>query len=198
MQEANRRGAVMQALIALAVTSGALSDATAQVFKCTDAEGRTVFADRPCANGTQVRSTANMVGEASDRPDHIRAAIAEKRPAVGMRRAELLRALGAPVRQAVSQVGTSTVETLSFRLPNSLYAVTLSNGEVTAVSGQAAPQFRESLAPNNSGAAGSLGGCGSAKRIRELEMEISKPENRNSRAVQASLQRQLRYERECR
>jgi len=196
MSAAMQMRVVMQtlALFALAGQGAAI----AQVFKCTDADGRTVFADRPCANGAQVSSKANSVGESSDRPEHIRAAIAEKRPAVGMRRAELLRALGPPLRQIVSQVGTSTIETLTFRLPNVRYAVTLSNGEVSSVSAEDAPGLTTAPRPAGGSAAGSLGGCGSPTRSRELEAEIRKAEARNNRALQSDLQRLLRYERECR
>ena len=184
----------------VAVCGWLSAPAAAQVYRCVQADGRVAFQDAPCAGGTGQQMptrSPNAVGPAADRPEHIRAGIAARRPVPGMTEPELTRALGAPLRRTSTLAGATVVEVLTFRAEHAFYGVTLTNGVVTSVSETAAP----APPPAGQGAPGYAApgrSCPTPRDIRNLEVEISKIENRDKPRVLAELHRQLARARDCR
>lgn len=181
--------------MALALSSGAAH----AVNKCTDAStGKVTYSDGPCASseGSQ-RMTglgANVLGAAAERPDHVRAAIAAKRPAVGMTLAELERAIGRPDKVNVAQYGAEFKDQLIYYTDTRTLYVYTTNGVVTAIQNTDGGRPMAHAAPVYSAPARQ---CPSAREIRDIEFEISKIENRGRPQVLAELHRQLGSARAC-
>lgn len=187
------RAAVVAALCAAAVGQ------SHAVNKCTTSNGAVVYQDTPCASSAAaatVHVAPNVVdAEAGNRPDHIRAGIAQHRPVVGMTLAELHRAIGLPAKVNTGDYGRSTHDQLIYYTASRTVYVYVTDGVVSAVQDtegglrRPAPVVRQRQPERQ---------CPSANDIRNIEVELSKLENRGRPQVLAELQRQLGDARACR
>lgn len=93
-------------ILAVTLAAGA---AHAQ-YKCTDASGAVSFQDAPCAQATKAERLAlPPPSQASERPEYIRRAIAEKRVVPGMTRTELDRMIGGPPDRFTRSMSANSV-----------------------------------------------------------------------------------------
>ena len=176
--------------------------ALAQV-QCTDAAGHVVYQQAPCAAGQQQRilapvpapltvpSTPSLAPSGSGSP---RAGLRSVGPqptvgdvgpvSVGMTQSQVLAVLGPPERSRTVQDGASVYSHWGYQRESSRLVVVMERGVVRAVQadeGGPAPRA-----------------CASAAEIREIEIDISKIQNRDNPQVQEALQRRLSDARACR
>ena len=184
--------------IALALILIATS-ASHAAFKCQKADGSIAFQDTPCPNSSKserVRiQSLNSLGDAADRPEGIRAAIAQGRPAVGMTYAELERAIGRPDKVNAAQYGRDFKDQLIYYTQDRTIYVYTDNGIVTSIQNTDGGRRIQSTAPETR--ARPQKQCPSAGEIRNIEFELSKIEYRDKPRVLEELQRQLGAARAC-
>ncbi len=176
-------------------------------YQCTDAAGRIVYQQAPCAAGLQQRilapanppqtvpltvpSTPSLTPSGSGSP---RAGLRSVGPlptvgdvgpvSVGMTQSQVLAVLGPPERSRTVQDGASVYSHWGYQRERSRLVVVMERGVVRAVQAdEGAPAPRA---------------CASAAEIREIEIDISKIQNRDNPLVQEALQRRLSDARACR
>lgn len=168
-------------------------------YKCKRPDGSVAFQDLPCPSETTAERIRlpppNTIGAAADRPEHIRAAIAGRRPEVGMTIAELERAIGAPDKVNAAQYGREFKDQLIYYTETRTIYVYTTNGIVTAVQNTEGGRptqrvSREQYSPPRKD-------CPSEGAISDLEFEIRKTSNRGQPRVLAELYRQLGEARAC-
>lgn len=181
--------------------------AFAQV-QCTDADGRVVYQQTPCAAGQQQRtlaplpapltvpSTPSLTPSGSGSP---RAGLRSVGPlpavgdvgpvSVGMTQAQVLAVLGQPDRSRTVQDGASVYSHWSYQRESSRVVVVMERGVVRAVQADEGAPAPWAPAPR---------ACASAAEIREIEIDISKIQNRDNPLVQQALHRRLSDARACR
>ncbi len=99
------------ALLAASTTFGAVGLATADVIKCTDADGNVSYQDVPCGQGQAGRPVALPQAETKDDSDVWQRAARDARVVKGMPKRWVLRARGAPteIRPALAREQASEV-----------------------------------------------------------------------------------------
>lgn len=149
----------------------------AQVYKCS-VDGKTIYADAPCASNSKTLDIAPTTGPAASAPDaasaeldlkrrdvdrrlKIRAAIAAGEPMVSMSHEELLSAMGRPDRVNTGDYVGGTHDQLIYERSDRVYHVYVSNGVVTSF--QTSERNRRRRAP-----------CPSTSDIWNMEVEASK------------------------
>lgn len=154
--------------------AGAYFTASAQVYKCPDATGRTVIQQAPCLDGQRLtvkpatghdniqkaqaaKARTARQGNAQD----ILVAIAEGRPAIGMTEDELRSALGQPDRINHGNYQGRTSEQWVYRRGGEPLYVYVRGGTVTA--------FQSTEVTGT----GSTRQCPSAMDVRNLETSAS-------------------------
>lgn len=185
------RAAVVAALSALAAC-GAMA-----VTKCVGTGGAVHYTDGACpagSTGKAVAIVANTTGQAEDRPVHIRAAVAARRPVVGMTVDELERAMGRPDKVNAAQYGAEIKDQLIYYTDNRTIYVYVTNGLVTAIQNTDGGRPRHAVSTYATPGRA----CPSPRDIRNIEFELSKLENRDRPQVLAELHRQLADARACR
>ena len=187
----------IEALLAICLLVSAES-AEAQ-FKCKKPDGSIGFQDRPCPNDTtseRVRITStNTLGPAAERPDHIRRAIAEGKPAVGMTLAELERAIGKPEKVNAAQYGKDFKNQLIYYTESRTLYVYTTDGIVTAIQNSEGGRPVQPVPISPSRTSGKR--CPTASDIRSIEIELSKISNQDKQHVLVELHRQLGEARTC-
>jgi hypothetical protein len=171
-------------------------------YKCKKPDGTTAFQDTPCPVSSSSEKfriqSYNSLGDASDRPDHIRAGIAQSRPVVGMTYAELEREIGRPSKVNAAQYGKDFKDQLIYYTETRTIYVYTHNGIVTSIQntdgGQRTQPTISTTAPSPSRP---IKTCPSPSQIRDIEFELSKIEYRDKPQVLAELQRQLGAARSC-
>ena len=172
-------------------------------YKCKKADGSIAFQDVPCpttSTSEKLRvQSPNTLGNAANRPDHIRAGIARRQPVVGMTYAELERAIGRPNKINAAQYGKDFNDQLIYYTESRTLYVYTQNGIVTSIQNTEGGQRIQPTTQENSPAAYSRPRktCPSASQIRDIEFELSKIEYRDKPQVLAELQRQLGAARAC-
>lgn len=137
----------------LAITCLAASPAWA-INKCTGADGKVVFQDAPCAgkgealnirpsSGASRPATAEAATDAKAKRDaeiaginrrsEVRAAIQRGEPLVGMSRAELDQALGAPSKVNADNYSGVLKDQIIYDRPGQSWYVYTENGVVTSI-----------------------------------------------------------------
>ena len=164
-------------------------------FRCKKADGSTTFQDIACppeSSGERLRFISpNSIGPAADRPDHIRAAIAAGRPAIGMTLVELHRTIGLPEAVNAAQFKDQLIYRNNTR---TLYVYT-TNGIVTAM--QNSEGGRSPVGSTAGRYVSPSKTCPSSQQIRSIEVDISKMEYRDKPEVLVELHRQLGEARSC-
>ena len=186
------------ALVIALVLLGPLACSSARAInKCVDTTGAVHYTDGLCPAGSAGKEVVvvpnTVAGQAGDRPVQIRAAIAARRPVVGMTQAELQRAMGNPDKVNAAQYGSELKDQLIYYTDSRTIYVYVTNGIVTAIQNTEGgrPQATASTYPTPSRA------CPSPRDIRNIEFELSKLENRDRPQVLAELHRQLGEARRC-
>lgn len=169
----------------------------AAVQKCTLPDGRVVYQDAACTAGATaqaVRTAPNVMKSGDgDRPAHVTSAIATGRPTIGMTLRELERAMGRPDKINTGQYGARSHDQLIYYTDDRTIYVYVTNGVVTSI--QNTDGGRR---PHMPMAAHQQRPCPGYHEIREIEVEISKLENRERPQVLAELQRRLSEAKACR
>lgn len=176
-------------------------------YQCTDAAGGVVYQQSPCAAGWQQRilapvaapltvpSTPSLNPSSGGSP---RAGLRSVGPLpaagdvgpvrVGMSQSQVLEVLGPPERSRTVQDGAAVRSHWGYQRASSRLVVVLEGGVVRAV------QADEGAAPW----AAAPRTCATAAEIREIEIDISKIQNRDNPLVQQELHRRLSDARACR
>ena len=160
----------------LAAALLASGGASAQVYKCPDAAGRTVLQQTPCAGGSQVtvrpasgHSDAVASGHAQARLDKLKAdntmaeAVREGRPLEGMTTAQLNQAMGLATKVNTDMVNGVRHEQVIFERPDATWSVYTRNGVVTSYQHRrGAPAGQRQRPP-----------CPTAHELRDAEVSAS-------------------------
>ena len=176
-------------------------------YQCADAAGGVVYQQSPCAAGQQQRilapiaapltvpSTPSLTPSSGGSP---RAGLRGVGPLpaagdvgpvrVGMSQSQVLEVLGPPDRSRTVQDGAAVRSHWGYHRESGRTVVVLEGGVVRAV------QADEGAAPW----APAPRTCATAAEIREIEIDISKIQNRDNPLVQQELQRRLSEARACR
>lgn len=138
-------------LAAIAAALIALTTAPAwAVNKCKGADGKTVFQDTPCmgkgetikvrpasgnANASSAESAARTRSEIAgiEWRSQTAAAIAKGEPLVGMTRAELAQAMGAPTQVNANNYGGVQKDQIIYERPRATWLVYTESGKVTSI-----------------------------------------------------------------
>lgn len=166
-------------------------------YKCVGSDGRTSFQQAPCdpsQSGKKLDVRAGPATSPGERPLEIRAAIAARRPVVGMTQEELVRAIGRPDKINAAQYGAEFQNQLIYYREDRTWYVYTRDGLVTSIqdtdgSPRSAPAAVVTAEPQ--------GRCGTASEIRDIEVDMSKIENRGNQVAQARLQKRLDAARGC-
>lgn len=177
-------------------------------YKCTGADGAVSFQQSPCASSHQQSQiqlrdrgspSDSATGQAAvdwkrkaaelDWQRTVREAIASGRAVVGMSRDQLYQAMGAPAKINAGQYGPRSKDQLIYYRNNRTLYVYVDDGFVSAIQDTsggplASEQQRKPCPPPSA--------------IRNIEMEMSKLQNRDNHQLQVELQRQINDARNCR
>lgn len=183
----------LRTLLLTAAAVGAPLAAQAQ-YRCAQPGGSTSFQQQPCAAGAKGEklSLPSAPDAGAERPIEIRQGIAARRPVIGMTVAELKRALGEPDSASVRSHGDGDRQQFVYRSPARTLYVNTIDGLVHAIhegEGTAATAAPAPAPPARS--------CPSDREIRDIEMEMSKIQNRDKDRLQAELRRQLAQAKAC-
>jgi hypothetical protein len=179
------------------------------VNKCTAADGTVTFQDAPCASGqskavkvwstgpaaatsapamnTSVSATTGAAPLPVPSRAQINQAIVRGEPLVGMTRAELDRAMGAPTKVNANNYAGRQNDQIIYERPTATWLVYTDAGIVTSI------QHRPAAVPVASG--GHALPCPSALEIRNMETSASS--NTIPEAVRVEMLRQIRDAKKC-
>jgi hypothetical protein len=177
-------------------------------YKCTGADGAISFQQAPCASNhqqsqIQLRDRGSpgdsATGQATvdwklkaaelDWQRTVREAIASGRVVVGMSRDQLYQAIGAPAKINAGQYGARSKDQLIYYRNNRTLYVYVDDGFVSAIQDTSGgPAIAEQQRKP----------CLLPSAIRNLEMEMSKLQNRDNHQLQVELQRLINDGRNCR
>ncbi len=135
-------------LLALACASTFATTPAWAVNKCKGPDGKTVFQDTPCADGSgervRINSNGNPVSPSANADakqsianlkaqNDMAAAIRERRPLVGMTLKQLNEAMGTPTRVNADNVAGNTSDQVIFERSNETWLVYTRNGVVESI-----------------------------------------------------------------
>jgi hypothetical protein len=170
------------------------------VNKCTGADGKVSFQDAPCAAGKA--EALNIKASAGTTPaaalpaaspsspasrSAITSAILAGKPAIGMSRAELERAMGAPARVNSGNYAGQQKDQLIYERPGETWYIYTENGIVTAMQNQPSITSASDNRPSVN--------CPTPLEIRNMETSASS--NTIPEAVRVELHRQIRDAKRC-
>jgi hypothetical protein len=185
--------AAAAAMVAVSMTMPAQAQ-----YTCTGADGRKSFQDVPCPTSQKSEKLTiyqgNSVGPASDRPEHIRQALAQRVPAVGMTVNELVRVFGQPEKINSSVYGNRSRDQLIYRKGADTWYVYTDDDIVSAIQHRPDTVY-QGRAPSHYSAPQKQ--CPSAGYIRDLEVEASKLQYREKPAARAELLRRIEEAKAC-
>ena len=164
-------------------------------YKCVQTNGSVSFQQTPCASqekSERINIRTHPLPDTTERPIEIRQALAARRAVVGMTRAELERAMGRPNKVNLAQYGSEMKDQLIYYTTDRTIYVYTHNYVVTAIQNTAGGEPKVYTAPEVQRKR-----CPSSSEIWELEIEISKLQNRGNQALQVELHKQLREAKSC-
>ena len=193
---------VLNAIACIALCAMAMPASAA--FKCTAADGKVSFQDAPCESGKaqslNIKASAgatpaqqpNAAAATSAAPSPanrsaITSAILAGKPAIGMTRAELERAMGAPNRVNAANYAGILKDQLIYERAGETWFIYTENGIVTAMQNQPTIASTSSDKPSVN--------CPTPLEIRNMETSASS--NTIPDAVRVELHRQIRDAKRC-
>jgi len=120
--------------------------ALAQIYKCPDANGRTIFQQDPCEGGKPIK--VDPPADSADTPEALaakarlaklkhdndmRQAIREHYPLIGMTEKQLLQAMGAPNEVNTGNYSGTRRDQIIWRRPDATWYVYTENGVVESI-----------------------------------------------------------------
>ena len=172
-------------------------------YKCQQGDGTITYQQTACATDeAQERVKLYVPGSDTDpstsAPDFktqideldrrrlVRDAIESGRPMVSMTRQELEQAMGYPDAVSAAQYGPNAQDRLVYYRDGHTIYVYIDNGVVSAIQNTVGVPSAQRKAT-----------CPTPAEIRDIEIEISKIENRNNARLQAALSRRLSKAKSC-